>query len=567
MKNFLFESIWMLSRRDRRARRVEFHKNKNLIWGRNHTGKSSLIKTLFLTLGAKPQGALTQWDKDTISLVAFRIDERKFQALHKAGTRALFDGNGDLIVATSDYSEWSTAFASAIGFNLVLTDKKGQSIPADPKCFFLPFYINQDGSWQSTWNTFVGLQQFNKPVGPIIEYFSGIKPPEYYEAKATRDAEQRLLEELKKERGFLNKARERFGKKLPLLGLKVDPENFEIEIKQLTTEITLLNKRQEKLRSQSIAERDLLSNIYLQITLANDALYTYEGDAQYLRAEPRETLVCPVCNAEHSESFMDLLTFADDARSLRDVTAKLEDNAREVEAKLKKTVSEIGALEGHYRQISDLLDIRRGDLQFRQVVESLGAEQAFQVFEEERSILDGEIATRSDKIDQLSSNMDKLTDKKRSTAILKQYREAYSAARLELNLPKTGKTRITLTTRPNESGSGGPRSILAYYAALWDVCCVETGSFTVSIVIDSPNQQGQDNINLPKVINFVSEKLPATTQLILGSEIDVAYPFDKKIVLDHPYKLLDEQSFEEIDSKIEPFEKLMYSSLQSTPRG
>jgi hypothetical protein len=69
------------------------------------------------------------------------------------------------------------------GFNLVLMSKDGQSVLADPKCFFLPFYINQDGSWQAGWGTFLGLQQFRSPVTPILEYFSGIKPPEYYEAK------------------------------------------------------------------------------------------------------------------------------------------------------------------------------------------------------------------------------------------------------------------------------------------------------------------------------------------------------------------------------------------------
>ncbi len=563
MRNFLFENIWMLSRRDRRARRVEFHENKNLIWGRNHTGKSSLVKTMFLTLGAKPQGNLTQWDEHTVSLVGFRVDNRRFQALHSSGIRALFE-NGVLLVATSEHSEWSAAFASATGFNLVLLDKKGQSVPADPKCFFLPFYIDQDGSWQASWNTFTGLQQFSKPMGSILEYFSGIKPPKYYEAKAKRDAEQRLLDDLKKERGFLDKARERFGKKLPLSGPKIDPENFKREIEQLTLEMTALNKDQEKLRSQSVSERDLLSSIYLQINLANEAIRAYDGDAQYLRNEPREALVCPVCNAEHSESFMDLLTYADDARSLREITARLEKDGREIAAKLQQTVAQIGALEGQYRRISHLLDTRRGDLQFRQVVESLGAEQAFQAFEEERSILDAEIAIHSEEVGQLNAEMEKLTDKKHSGAILKQYRQAYATALFDLNLPDTGKARLTLTSRPNDSGSGGPRAILAYYAALWDVCCGTTGSFMMPLVIDSPNQQGQDDINLPKVIKFISEKLPGSSQLILGSEIDSEHPFDKRIVLDSPYKLLEEQFFEEADAELGPLETLMYLGLKSS---
>lgn len=556
MRSFLFESIWMLSRRDRRARRVEFHERKNLICGRNHTGKSSLVKTMFLTLGARPLGALNQWDEHTVSLVEFRVNGRKYRALHSSGMRALFDADGALRVATSDHSDWTAAFADITGFNLVLMDRKGESVQADPKCFFLPFYINQDGSWQSSWNTFIGLQQFSRPMGSILEYFSGIKPPEYYEAKAERDIEQRLLEDLKKECSFLEKVRDRFGKKLPLSGPKIDPENFKLEIERLTVEMTELNRSQEKLRGQSVAEGELLSSIHMQINLANEALRVHEGDAKYLHTEPREPLVCPVCNAEHTESFMDLLTFSEDARSLREITLRLENDAREVEAKLKKSIAEIGALEGQYRRISDLLDVRRGDLQFRQVVESLGAEQAIHAFEEEREVLDGQIGVRAGMIAEFNAKMDAFTDRKRSGVILKQYRNAFSAALFQLNVPETGTGRPSLTSRPNLSGSGGPRSILAYYAALWDVCYGQNAAFMVPLVIDAPNQQGQDDINLPKVINFVSERLPSKAQLILGSEIDTDHLFDNKIVLEQPYKLLEEQYFEEAVAMLEPLELL-----------
>ena len=84
------------------------------------------------------------------------------------------------------------------------------------------------------------------------------------------------------------------------------------------------------------------------------------------------------------------------------------------------------------------------------------------------------------------------------------------------------------------------------------------------LVIDSPNQQGQDDINLPKVIKFISEKLPGSSQLILGSEIDSEHPFDKRIVLDSPYKLLEEQFFEEADAELGPLETLMYLGLKSS---
>lgn len=558
MRSFLFEDIWMLSRRDRRAKRVEFHAGKNLILGRNHTGKSSLIKTLFTTLGARPEGELRQWDENTISKVGFSVDGRRFSVLHQTGTRALFDREGRILASTGDHGEWSAAFSDATGFNLPLTDKQFRTVPADAKCFFLPFYINQDGSWQADWNTFTGLAQFKAPVGSILEYFSGIKPPEYYEAKAKRDTEQQALDSLRKERGFLEKARERVGKSFSMSGPKVDPENFKIDIEQLTAEVNEINKRQEILRDQAVKERELLASIHLQTNLANEALSIYEGDSQFLRSEPREALVCPVCNAEHSESFLDLLTYAEDARSLRDISIRLRKDAREIENKLSKTNAEIAALEQSYRKVASLLSIRRGDMQFSQVVESMGAEKAFRAFEDERAVIEAEMTNHLLEQERMTEAMNKLTDRNRSKEILKIFREAYSAALVELSMPMTDTGKAKLTSRPNLSGSGGPRSVLAYYAALWAVCYSEKGSFRVPLVVDSPNQQGQDHINLPKVISFLSGKLPREAQLILGSEIDTDHLFDRRIELTEQYKLLSESDFDEAEATLGPLVSAMY---------
>jgi len=158
--------------------------------------------------------------------------------------------------------------------------------------------------------------------------------------------------------------------------------------------------------------------------------------------------------------------------------------------------------------------------------------------------------------------MNELMNRKRSNTIQKKFQEAFSSALFDLNMPPPEKKRVTLRSRPSISGSGGPRSVLAYYAAIWDVCCSQTGSFLIPLAIDSPNQQGQDDLNLPKVIEFVSTKLPQNTQLILGSEIEVDYPFDQTTILNRPYQLLDEDFFDEAKIEIEPLVHAMYATRE-----
>ncbi|MDE1530081.1 hypothetical protein PVE90_10185 [Pseudomonas carnis] len=564
MKSFRFENIWLLSHRDRKARHVNFHPKKNLLRGRNHTGKTSLIRSLFETLGAKPQGKLESWDDNTASLLEFSIDGRHFFALHQNGRRALFNINREMIVATSKFGEWCQAFCDVTDFNLVFTDKKESEIrPADPACFFLPFYVNQDGSWQSEWNTFGGLKRFSSPWSAILEYFTGVCPPEYYRARAERVQESKVLEEHRREYKLLERTIERFSRTLPLSGPKLNPENFADEIDLLTQEVNELNQRQEMLRSAAVREQDLLSSLEQQIRLADDALAAYDHDAKYLRTGDSEPLVCPTCNAEHTKSFLDLLNFAEDARVLRELAGRLRDDANEVRHRCRTALAELSTLNENYQRISTLLGTSKGELKFQDVVGSMGAESAFAAFEAERKLLQEAINKAIGAVDSLDEKMKSLRAVKRTRAILEDFRSFYVTGRVALQLPPVDASKMKLTSRPDLSGSGGPRSILAYYSALWRTCQGVTGTYDIPVVIDSPNQQAQDDINLPAVLQFIAKELPEDMQLIVGLETPTDFPFDREIHLDVKYSMLREDYWDEAERIIEPLLKKMYATMKS----
>jgi hypothetical protein len=188
MKSLRFSDIAILSTKERRARRIEFDQGSNLILGLNHTGKSTVTKMLFETLGANPTGKLEGWDTNAITRVGFTVDGVVYSVLRQGDRRALFNANDQLITATTRARLWTDAFNGITGFNLALTDKNENNSSADASCFFLPFYINQDGSWGNTWNTFKNLSRFKTPVKAILDYFSQITPPEYYRAKSAKDS-------------------------------------------------------------------------------------------------------------------------------------------------------------------------------------------------------------------------------------------------------------------------------------------------------------------------------------------------------------------------------------------
>jgi hypothetical protein len=540
---------------------VKLHPSKNLIVGMNHTGKSSLIKSIFFALGARPQGDLADWDKNTISMVEFSVDGKRYRALQQNAYRALFSASGEMIEATGNQKNWTAAFARVTGFNLVLTDKNRETVVGDARCFFLQFYINQDGSWLSTWNTFVGLQQYQAPVQAILEYFTGVKPPEYYEINSQKAHAQRTLDDLRVEQRMTSQVRERFGQSVPLAGPKVVPENFEQDVERLTEEVSALNAQQEHYRDIAVREQEVLDSIRLQVKLALATLSVYDSDSSFLRVEAHATLACPTCGAEHEKPFLEMLTYAEDARVLRELVVRLQTDAGKAADQHNKTKRRLGELESQYQRVSEVLNTRRGELEFGEVVRGIGAEAAFEAFETELRSLKAQIDQRLSEIDGFTSRLQELTSARRSKEILELFRDSYASAVISLNMPAVNAKGTRLTSRPDVSGSGGPRSLLAYYAALWRTSLGIHGSFSIPLVIDAPQQQGQDEKNLPKIIQFIANDLPKDAQIVLGIETKTEEHFDNVIELNDPYHLLQPDEYGAVQQLVDPFLKSMYAAL------
>lgn len=566
MKSFQFESISLLSHRDKKARKVIFHRHRTLLLGENHTGKSSLVKNLFITLGATPQGVLEFWDPQTISKVDFKVDGKIFCVIHQNDSRALFDESGELLSATSDYASWVNIFADLIDFNLVITARKdGKAKQADPACFFLPFYIDQDGSWRDKWDTFPMIKKFFNPIQSVLEYFIGIKSSEYYELKSECNELSRKVDAQANEMKILERTRIRLRKALPGGLVNLSEAGFENEVKQLTIEANRLNIRQENLRLNYFRESEAISSIRKQIEVAYASLRAYESDKKYLVSlNGAGNLICPTCGAEHEKSFLSFLSYAEDARILEELTFRLREDLDVAKQRQALINNKLKDLRENYLRINEILEKKRGEIEFREVVESCGAQVVHKAFDIEQEEISVTLANLEAKLLVAKSRLNELIDKERTKKIIENFHVAYSVACKALHVPDpTG--RVNLLSRPNRSGSGGPRLLLAYYAALWKTCFID-GLNELPVVIDSPNQRDQDDMNLHLVLDFIAESLPVSRQLIVCLTKQTEASFDKIYTFDEKYSLLQRENYEEVESEIDKFYQKMNMALLFSSR-
>jgi hypothetical protein len=568
MKSLRFKSLQLLSEREKKGRSIGFHPNKNLIFGLNHVGKSTVTKQTFEALGASPVGKLQGWDNSAIALLTATLDEDEYHFLRQNSHRAVFNSQGELIASTATGGEWTKVFAQIMEFNLVLSDKNERTSQADAACMFLPFYINQDGGWSGIWRAFNGLSRFRSPATAIVEYFTQVVPPQFYVAKAESESEQRKITEIEADLRILNRTRERLSGSLDLAGPQVSAEGFEVEIKEITRQLTTLNAQQEALRAEAVTLQESLALVDHQIALTTAALKKFGDDFGYLSKPKREELICPTCGAHHEETFLSVLNFAEDARKLSDMLIRLQESRALHERRLAACVSDRRELAARYGDLQAVLEVRRGELKFSDVVRSMGSGAAFVAFDQEDRALEESRNKHLIEKHKQDQSMKAFRSAKRRKKIRQAFQEEYRMARIKLNLPSRDISKMNVSSRPDISGSGGPREVLAYYAALWRVSrSADFGiPFSLPIVVDCPAQSGQDPVNLPAILHFISTGLPADAQVLLTYELDVEEKFDQRIPLDVAYSVLLESEYDEVAGSVLPKMEMMNKALLQRAR-
>jgi hypothetical protein len=103
---------------------------------------------------------------------------------------------------------------------------------------------------------------------------------------------------------------------------------------------------------------------------------------------------------------------------------RLNEDAKAAAAQYDRTQGRLRELESRYRSVSEILSTRRGELHFGDVVRSMGAEAAFETFEDELTSLKTKIDASLSQIETFSSQLAELTSAKWTKDILKLFRES-----------------------------------------------------------------------------------------------------------------------------------------------
>lgn len=558
MKSLKISELLLWSDRERAARKVPFHPETTVVLGKNDTGKSSILKSLYWTFGAEPAVVHGDWrDADVSSLVRFSLDGTNYSILKKGSLYAVFDADGRLLHSFQRITAGLGPYlAKLFDFGLKLKSQHNDIITPPPAYFFLPFYVDQDSGWKQNWSSFARLQQIPRWRNPVVEYHTGLKPNEYYEARAALQVTEEDLRRQSEETTILRDVRERMQQQTHTAAFDVSLEDFRDQLDEFLKRCGALLKIEEELKAtiQELTSERLAAENQRRIVEATRR----EVAADYAFATKKllhESVDCPTCGAVYDNSFADRFMIARDEGRLVDLLFAIDEEIRNLDSRVDREREAFNDNRAEVLAVSELLAATRSDISLAMVLRSEGRKEVDAIFVQQLDDAFRRRAELDEWASELRLRLKGFEDKERREEILGLYRQAMSRNVHTLNCTRLGETPLKrIDSKINESGSDQPRALLAYFYSVLQVIAKYSTSTLCPIVIDSPNQQAQDTKNLPGMLRFIRDNRPENSQLILALEetYDVEFP-GETIRLENKDRLLSNEHYSAVREEMAPF--------------
>ncbi|RCR68535.1 AAA family ATPase [Larkinella punicea] len=559
MKSFFISEILLLSQKEKKAKKVLFDRRRTIILGKNNTGKSSLIKSIYWAFGAEPVLHPNFKEANVTVLLKFEVSGKKYEIFRDGKTYTLFDSENQNLIKTfnSVTRELAPYFSNVFNFKPLFQSRNNDFVIPPPSFLFLPFYIDQDNSWNKSWSSFNQLQYLKDPRPSLILYHSGTRPNEYYQTKKELEVFLRRIDELEKERKITNNILSQMQKDFAQVDFNIDINIFKNEVKELLVQCELLKKSEEKLK---YTLRDLYSikaTIESQIEIVKLSLVESNSDLEFISKELSSYVDCPTCGAHYENSFAERFDIANDSERCKDLLIELLRDLKEVNDKIDKENSILLKTLEESKIIENILEQRKGELKFKDVIDNYGKNELRSVFSKRIDVLNKDLVENSIKKKELSDQLKGLEDKDRKKEIVEYYQLTLKKFLRYLDvhsIKEESYSSLTNIIENTETGSSRPRALIAYYFAFFYLMAKYSTTTFCPIVIDSPNQQDQDIEHIDKIMNFISDNQPENSQMILGVAELYNMEFNGKIIeLNEKYSLLQKDEYDFVNLEMRPY--------------
>ena len=521
MKRLTIKKLIIISQSESRSLEVPFENGLNIILGGNKTGKSSIIKSIFTTLGCECKSIEADWKKLISSyLLFFNYGEKQLCIVRQGKKFQIFEYSDHAyacVIETEAFHEYSNCLMDILEITMPCISKDGKQFNVTPPLLFRFQYIDQDDGWKKIADSFSNVAYVKDWKSNTNKYVCGYLDDAYYKLQAKKAEQTLIKDDKKKELNYNQNFVSRISSTLTQIEDMQSVDEVTTNIESLLAKSKELRKMQFSYNAEmNVLENDIYVNHHKLHTVEHNLVET-KKDIEYAMSQDDE-LVCPICGTIYANGLDEQLNITSDYAHCEKLIEELKNSISVSTGKLEelkekyRTVSlEIQSIE---RQIQNSQDL----LSYSSFYKNKGQYEIYESCKGQLDAIQKEIDSYVSKIALIDDKIHEQKSKKRSQNIREDIENYCRTLADAINLPKTFIQLRDFVQVINRTGSETPRLVYMYQSALYLYNLSRAYSPFNFYVVDTPNQQGQDTDNLESVFKSLELFLSDEGQVIVGTE-------------------------------------------------
>ena len=528
MKRLLLKKLIVISRSEQSSLEVPFKKGLNIILGGNKTGKSSLIKSIFTALGCDCSKIEKDW-KNLIStyLLYFEYGDEQYCVLRCGKEFSIMKeekNNYTCVINTEKFQLFCDKLMEIFEVNMqCVISNNSEIINVTTPLLFRFQYIDQDDGWSDIGNEFKNVRYIKDWKGDTNKFITGYLNNDYYKLKAKKiqlsnDKEEKL-KELKSNEMFVNSISHDLKKKSQLENLNQlnTVDDVQKKLIKLRNDTDDLRKKEYSIKEKMIK---LDNNIFMKKIELNNIYKNIEETQKDISfaMEQDEEIICPICGTKHKNSLNEQLNLSaglENSEKLRNI---LEDKINDFKEQLMNFNNEYEDIKNKILKNEELIKDSKEMLSYEELYKNKGKYELYNKCKQELVIIESKYKNLIGEIGALDEQIKEIKSKKRKNEITMQLKDKCKTFAEKINLPSTYIKFRDLVQVIDHTGSETPRLVYMYQSALYLYNLERGGNPFNFYVIDTPNQQGQDEDNLECIFKSMELLLSNKGQVIVGTE-------------------------------------------------
>ena len=514
-----YKSFFAYSESSNKYFYTSFSEGINLVYGRNTSGKSTLIQAILYSFGINDlKTQLTEINKEKpifrldceliknktiVKLIVIRDSENLYIKINNEIVQKFYGISGN---NSEEHSKLKDYWNNLFGFTLQLQQKE-EIVNASIETIFLPYYVSQSTGWVYLRKSFTGLEFYKNFKNDYLDYYLGI------ENGIDRIEKQKLI---KRKEGYSNQIK---------FYIDFEKNNDDLVLTQIVDE-NFINKAKNYIEEFKNKQKELIEKEkeYIdycnKLSFYNSRLSVLSMVRKNIKKQNPEKDICPTCNNKLKFSIEAVYNYQQDLSNTEDETSNINKQQKETQSKINSSQKRIIELkEMIINEYEIVKKYEEHKITFENWLNSKSNSQLIQNIELKLVKLNKELKDVDDNLEKYKTDkeIDELRNKK-DIIFAKVFKENLKELDVDNESMQNDYKYTTLYKSSIFPLQGVElhKTVLAHNFAFNKIISNIEYIHRFPFLIDAIFKEDIDVDEKKRILNFVNKNAPTDTQLIIS---------------------------------------------------